>query len=90
MAKPKLQGQAITKMVTKVVNDSLKSLVISKYNIKVMMAIKMTTGTKIPDTLSAILEIGAFVLLASITNLTISDIVESLPIFSALYSVYPS
>lgn len=67
VARPKLQGQAITKMVTKVINDSLKSLVISKYNIKVMMAIKMTIGTKMPDTLSATLEIGDLVLLASIT-----------------------
>ena len=43
-----------------------------------------------PDTLSAILAIGAFVLLASTTNLTISEIVESLPILSAVYSKYPS
>ena len=77
-------------MVTNVVNDSLKSFVIIKYNVNVMKAINMTIGTKMPDTLSAILEIGALVLLASITNLTISDIVESLPIFSALYSIYPS
>lgn len=46
-------------MVTNVVNDSLKSFVIIKYNVNVMKAINMTIGTKMPDTLSAILEIGA-------------------------------
>ena len=50
----------------------------------------ITLGTKYPDTLSAILAIGNFALLASTTNLTISDTVDSFPIFSALYSMYPS
>ena len=50
----------------------------------------ITVGTKYPETVSAILAIGAFVLLASITNLTISDTVDSFPILSALYSKYPS
>ena len=50
----------------------------------------ITAGTKYPETVSAILAIGALVLLASTTALTISDIVDSLPIFSALYSTYPS
>ena len=57
---------------------------------KVNIAIIITVGTKYPETLSAIFAIGAFVLLASITALTISDIVDSFPIFSALYSIYPS
>lgn len=61
-----------------------------KYDINVRIAIIITTGTKYPDILSAILAIGAFVLLASITNLTISDTVDSLPIFSALYFINPS
>ena len=50
----------------------------------------ITAGTKYPDTVSAIFEIFALVLLASITSFTISDTVDSLPIFSALYSIYPS
>ena len=54
------------------------------------MAITITIGTKMPLTLSAILAIGTLVLVASTTNLTISDIVESLPIFSALYKTSPS
>ena len=47
---------------------------------KVNIAIIITVGTKYPETLSAIFAIGAFVLLASITALTISDIVDSFPI----------
>ena len=50
----------------------------------------MTAGTKYPEILSAIFAIGAFVLLASITSLTISDTVDSFPIFSALYFINPS
>ena len=50
----------------------------------------ITTGTKTPDILSTIFAIGVFVLLASITSLTISDTVDSFPIFSALYFINPS
>ena len=39
----------------------------------------MILGTKYPDTMSAILAIGAFVLAASTTNLTTSEIVDSGP-----------
>ena len=42
------------------------------------------------DILSAILAIGAFVAVAFATNLTISETVDSLPIFSALYFIVPS
>ena len=62
----------------------------NKYTINVRTAINITTGTKYPLTLSATFAIGAFVFVASTTNCTICDIVESLPIFSALYSKYPS
>ena len=50
----------------------------------------ITVGTKYPLTLSAILAIGGFVFVASTTNFTICDIVDSFPIFSAFYSIYPS
>ena len=50
----------------------------------------ITTGTKNPLILSAIFAIGAFVFVASTTNLTISETVDSLPIFSALYFIVPS
>ena len=54
------------------------------------MAKIIIIGTNIPLTLSAIFAIGALVFVASTTNLTISDIVEFLPIFSALYKTSPS
>ena len=87
---PKAQGHATTKTVMKWVRAILISLLTNMYAIKVRRAIIMIVGTKIPLTLSAILAIGDFVLLASTTSLTTSDIVESFPIFSALYSIYPS
>ena len=90
VAKPKLQGHATTNIVTNVERAILKSCPKHKYTKNVIIAIIITVGTKYPETVSAILAIGAFVLLASITNLTISDIVDSFPIFSALYSKYPS
>ena len=43
----------------------------------------MTIETKTPLTLSATLAIGTLVFVASTTKRTISDIVESFPIFSA-------
>ena len=90
VAKPKLQGHATTNMVTNLIKASEKSYPIIKYTINVRIAKTITVGTKYSETLSAILAIGAFVLLASTTNLTISDIVDSFPILSALYSTYPS
>ena len=50
----------------------------------------ITIITKYPDTLSARLSILDFSLPASVTSLTISEIVEFLPNFSAFYSMYPS
>ena len=58
-----------------------------KYTINVTTAIIITAGTKYELALSASFAIGAFVFVASTTSLTISDIVESFPIFSALYSI---
>ena len=51
------------------------------------MATTIIAGTKTPLTWSASLAIGALVLVDSTTSLTISEIVESLPIFKALYSI---
>ena len=50
----------------------------------------MIVGTKYPLILSAIFAIGALVFVASTTILTISETVDSLPIFSALYCIVPS
>ena len=90
VASPKLHGHATTSIVTKVIIlfPMPKPNIICTIN--VIIAIIMTIGTKYPDILSAIFAIGAFVLLASITSLTISDTVDSFPIFSALYFMNPS
>ena len=90
VAKPKLQGQATTNTVTNVLNAVPKSYPKIRYTIKVNIAIIITAGTKYPEILSAIFAIGAFVLLASTTNFTISDTVDSFPILSALYFINPS
>lgn len=90
VANPKLQGQATTSIVTNVIIASPNSAPSSRYIKNVTIAIIITVGTKTPDILSAIFAIGAFVLLASITNLTISETVDSLPILSALYLINPS
>ena len=63
---------------------------ISNHKINAKTAITKTTGTKYPLILSAIFAIGAFVLVACVTSLTISETVDSLPIFSALYFIVPS
>ena len=49
----------------------------------------MTTGTNTPDTLSAILAIGAFEAAASLTMLMILDNAVSLPTCVALHFKYP-
>ena len=57
---------------------------------KVIADIKIIIGTNIPLMRSARRSIFVFELVASTINLTILDIVESLPIFVARYSMYPS
>ena len=64
VAKPKLHGHATTNTVTNVLNAVPKSYPKIKYAIKLIIAIIITTGTKYPEIWSAILAIGAFVLLA--------------------------
>ena len=86
VAKPKLQGHATTNIVTKAFIAVATVFPKIRYAIKVII----TAGTKFPLTVSATFAIGALVLVASITSLTISEIVDSFPIFSASYSIYPS
>ena len=90
VARPSAQGHATTRTVTNDIIASLTEYPRSKYPIKVTIDSTIIVGTNIPLTLSAILAIGALVFTDSITKRTISLIVESLPIFSALYSKYPS
>ncbi len=67
-----------------------KSYPKSKYITKLIIAIIITTEQNILKFYQQSFAIGAFVLLASITNFTISDTVDSFPIFSALYFMKPS
>ena len=90
VASPKLQGHATTNTLTKTFIANEKSFEKASHNANAKNAIPNTTGTKYPLILSAILAIGAFVLVASTTSLTIEETVESLPIFSALYFMVPS
>ena len=60
------------------------------HTILAIIAIKIIAGTKSPLMVSTIFAIGALVLVASTTILTISDTVDSFPIFSALYFIIPS
>lgn len=90
VASPSAQGQATTKIVTKVIIAVSKLYPKHKYAINVSIASTITIGTKYPDTVSATFAIGAFVFVASTTSFTISDTVDSFPILSALYSRYPS
>ena len=90
VANPSAHGHATTKTLTRAKIDSFISFVIIKFKINDINAIINIAGTKYPLILSAILAIGAFVFVASTTIFTILEILESLPIFSALYSIYPS
>ena len=90
VANPSAHGHATTKTLTNAKIDWLISFVITKFKINEIKAMINIAGTKYPLILSAILAIGAFVFVASTTIFTILEMLESLPIFSALYSIYPS
>ena len=90
VANPKLQGQATTRIVTNIFIAIATFLLIKNHIINAIIAIAIIVGTKYPLIVSATFAIGAFVFVASTTNLTISDTVDSLPIFSALYFIVPS
>ena len=90
VASPKLHGHATTSTVTNLVRDSANVFDKIIFTMNVNVDIIRTPGTKYEHILSAILAIGDLEFAASTTNLTISDIVDSLPIFSALYSIWPS
>ena len=90
VASPRLHGQATTNILTNMFIASAISFAMINHNTNAITDITNTTGTKYPLILSAILAIGAFVDVAFATNLTISETVDSLPIFSALYFIVPS
>ena len=79
VASPSAQGQLITSTEIALAREK-PTLCPARSQIKnVAAAIPMTAGTKIPDTLSAIFAIGAFVAAASLTIWMILDRVVSLP-----------
>ena len=90
VASPKLHGQATTNILTNIFSASVMSFEIINHIKNAMTDMTNTTGTKYPLILSAILAIGAFVLVACATSFTISETVDSFPIFSALYWIVPS
>ena len=90
VASPRLQGHATTNTLINIFIIKDKSFPIIHQTMEEIIAKAIIVGTKYPLILSAILAIGAFVSVASTTILTISDTVDSFPIFSALYFIFPS
>ena len=79
VASPRAQGQLITSTATALVSAVPIGSPRSIQTAKVMSAIIITAGTKIPETLSAIFAIGALVAAASLTIWMIWDSVVSSP-----------
>ena len=67
VASPKAQGQLITNTEIPLASANPKLCPTSSQMIIVAIAIQITVGTKIPDTLSATFAIGALVAAASLT-----------------------
>ena len=84
VARPKAQGQDITSTETAELNANSNPLSAIIHTTAVIIAIRITIGTKIPLTLSAIRAIGAFVLPASSTRRIICESVVSSPTLVAV------
>ena len=89
VARPNAQGQLITNTDTALAIEYPRLCPTSIHTIKVTNAIPITTGTNSPDTLSAILAIGALVAAASLTIRMIPARVVSSPTLSAWQTIYP-
>ena len=79
VARPRAQGQLMTSTEMPRASAYPKGRPISIQTTVVTSAMAMTTGTKTPETLSAILAIGALVAAASLTILMIWERVVSSP-----------
>ena len=77
VARPRAQGQLITSTATARVRAVPVSEPVKNHTAKVMTEIAITTGTKIPETLSAIFAAGALVAAASLTMRIIWESVVS-------------
>ena len=67
VARPRAQGQLITSTEMPLASAKLNSLPSSSHTRMVTIEMEITTGTKTPETLSAILAMGALVAAASLT-----------------------
>ena len=81
VARPSAQGQAITStdVHTRKIKDASAPAI--AHSMPAASAIPITVGTKMPATLSAVLEMGAFLPCASSTNLMIFAKTVSPPVF---------
>ena len=90
VARPSAHGQEITSTAIPDASAKLKVAPDSSQTMIVITAMVITTGTKIPLTLSASLAMGALLPPASSTNRMICDNVVSSPIRSAFIWKYPA
>ena len=89
VASPSAHGQLITSTDMALAAAKPNSLPVITQPASVSRAIAITAGTNIPDTLSAIRAIGAFVAAASDTVLMICESVVSSPTLVARQRIYP-
>ena len=89
VASPNAHGHAITSTAMKNDNAVTNPLPLRNQAIPVIIAIPITIGTKYADTMSAILEIGAFDPCASSTSFIICDKTVFLPISVASNLILP-
>ena len=87
VARPRAQGQLITSTDIALVSAKPVLLPRRSHTASTITAIAITHGTKMPDTLSAIFAIGAFVAAASLTIFMICESVVSSPTRVALHLI---
>ena len=89
VASPSAHGQEMTSTVMACSSEAASGCPVRSQPARTTAAIRMTVGTKIPETLSAILAIGALVAAASETICTICEKVVSSPTRVALARMNP-
>ena len=89
VAKPRAQGHDITRTAIPIDNANSKSFPTNNHIIVANIAIVITTGTKMPLTLSANFPIGALLDDAFSTNVIICAKVVSSPTFCASILILP-
>ena len=89
VARPNAQGQLTTRTDIALVSEYPAEAPVNIQTANTINAITITAGTNTPDTLSAILAIGALELEASLTILIICASVVSSPTLTARQLIYP-